>query len=252
MSELQDKVVLVTGGGSGIGRACAILLAHAGGKVTVADVTEQGGNETVALIREEGGEATFIKTDVTQPDQVKSLVDRIMERYGQLDCAVNNAGVIGKPVRLEEQEIAEFNRVVDINLKGTFLCMKYEIAAMLKKSSGAIVNIASVQGLVASPNAGAYSASKHGVIGLTKSAALDNARTGIRINAVCPGSIKTPLQERFYAEAGIPMAEENPRIPMGRYGNPEELAQAVKWLCSPVSSYVTGISLPVDGAITAQ
>lgn len=252
--ELQGKVVLVTGGGSGIGRASAIILSQAGAKLIIADAVDQGGKDTVAMVREAGGEAIFIKTDVSQPDQVESLVKQILEKFGQLDCAVNCAGVVGKTVPLNEQEVSEFDRVIGINLKGVFLCMKYEIAAMLKQGSGSIVNIASVLGLVASPGTGVYSASKHGVIGLTKSAALDNARTGIRINAICPGTIETPMASRFYEEAGLSLlsSQEFSRIPIGRMGRPEEIAQAVKWLCSPASSYVTGISLPVDGAITAQ
>lgn len=250
--DLQGKVVLITGGGSGIGRACAIMLAQAGSKVIVSDVLEQGGIETVSMIKAAGGEASFIKTDVTQPDQVESLVNQIMEQYGQLDCAVNNAGIFGKINPLVEQEVADFDRVIAINLKGTFLCMKYEIAAMLKKGSGSIVNVASVQGLVSGAGSAIYSASKHGVVGMTKGAALDNACTGIRVNAICPGTIETPLAKQYYAERGLPLPSDTSRIPMGRVGRPEEIAQAVKWLCSSASSYVTGISMPVDGAITAQ
>lgn len=248
--ELKDKIVLVTGGGSGIGRACAIVMAQVGGKITVSDIEERGGNETVSMIGESGGDASFTKTDVSRPDQVASLVNQIIERHGKLDCAINNAGIFGRFAPLVEQEAADFDKIIGINLKGVFLCMKYEIAAMLKQNSGSIVNIASVQGLVASAGAAIYCASKHGVIGLTKSAALDNACTGIRINAVCPGTIDTPLARKFYTDQGLTVPTEFPRIPMGRLGRPEEIAQAVKWLCSPASSYVTGISMPVDGALT--
>lgn len=250
--KLKGKVILVTGGGSGIGRASAIMLAQAGGKVTVSDIGEKGGQETVTMIRQAGGEATFIKADVTQPNQVESLVNQIMEQYGQLDCAVNSAGIFGKVAPLVDQEVEDFDLTVGINLKGVFLCMKYEIAAMLKKGSGSIVNIASVQGLVSGAGSSIYSASKHGVVGMTKGAALDNARTGIRVNAICPGTIETPLAHEYYTSRGLPLPNDNSRIPIGRVGRPEELAEAVKWLCSPASSYVTGISLPVDGAITAQ
>lgn len=249
-AELQDKVVLVTGGASGIGRACAIAMAQVGGKVTVSDIDERGGNETVSLIRKSGGDANFIQTDVTQSDKVAALVNQIIEHHGKLDCAVNNAGVFGRLAPLVEQKPADFDHIIGTNLKSVFLCMKFEIEAMLKHNLGSIVNIASVQGLVASAGAALYCASKHGVIGLTKSAALDNACTGIRINAVCPGTIDTPLARKFYTDQGLPLPTEFPRIPMGRLGRPEEIAQAVVWLCSPASSYVTGISMPVDGALT--
>lgn len=250
--ELEGKVALVTGGGSGIGRASAIALAQAGARVVVADLSESGGAETVALIRATGADAAFIRTDVTEPDQVERLVHETVERFGRLDCAANVAGIVGTSVPLAEQEVANFDRVIAINLKGVFLCMKFEIAAMLRHGSGSIVNVASVQGLVSGAGAAIYSASKHGVIGLTKGAALDYARTGIRVNAVCPGTIETPLALAYYASKGLPLPNDHPRIPIGRVGRPEEVAAAIVWLCSPASSYVTGISLPVDGAITAQ
>jgi NAD(P)-dependent dehydrogenase (short-subunit alcohol dehydrogenase family) len=249
VSEMEGMVVLVTGGGSGIGRACARVMAQAGATIIVSDFDKHGGKETVSQVRESSGNARFIQTDVSQVDQVASLVSQIVEQYGRLDCAVNNAGIFDRLAPLVEQEPEEFDRIIGINLKGVFLCMKYEIKAMLKNKSGAIVNISSVQGLVASAGAALYCASKHGVIGLTKSAALDNATTGIRINAVCPGTIETPMAIRFFTDQGLPVPSEFPRIPMGRLGRPEEVAQAVMWLCSPASSYVTGISMPVDGAL---
>lgn len=247
---MEGKVVLVTGGGSGIGRACARVMAQAGATIIVSDFNENGGKETASLVKEDGGHAHFIQADVSKPDQVANLVSQIVEQHGRLDCAVNNAGIFDRLAPLVELEPEEFDRIIGINLKGVFLCMKYEIKVMLKKKAGAIVNMSSVQGLVAGAGAALYCASKHGVIGLTKSAALDNATTGIRINAVCPGTIDTPMAIRFFTDQGLPVPTEFPRIPMGRLGRPEEVAQAVMWLCSPASSYVTGISMPVDGALT--
>jgi NAD(P)-dependent dehydrogenase (short-subunit alcohol dehydrogenase family) len=252
VDEMRGRVALVSGGGSGIGRACAVALAGAGATVVVSDVQAEGGNDTLQAIQEAGGAATYIAADVTQPDQVQELVSQIMQRHGQLDFAVNSAGIFGRIDALVDQQPADFDRVIGINLKGVFLCMKYEIAAMQKKGFGSIVNIASVQGLVSGAGSSLYSASKHGVIGLTKGAALDCARQGIRINAVCPGTIETPMAQRYYAERGLPLPNDSARIPMGRVGRPQEIAGVVLFLCSSASSYMTGISLPVDGAITVQ
>ena len=248
--EFKDKVVLVTGGGSGIGRGCAVMMGQAGARIIVSDYDQKSGRETESIVKENGGDALFVNTDVSQAEQVRNLVETILKSYGRLDCAVNNAGIFGKLAPLVEQEPDDFEQIIGVNLRGVFLCMKYEIEAMLRKHSGSIVNVASVQGLVASAGAAIYCASKHGVVGLTKSAALDNATTGIRVNAICPGTIDTPLARNFFTDQGLPVPEEFPRIPMGRLGSPEEVAQAVMWLCSPASSYVTGISMPVDGGLT--
>ncbi|MES2256984.1 MAG: glucose 1-dehydrogenase [Pseudomonadota bacterium] len=250
--QMEGKVALVTGAGSGIGRACALMLAQAGVRVVVSDLMEEGGAQTLELIRQAGGEAIFVRTEITDAAQVESLVQATVTRYGRLDYAVNSAGIFGKIAPLVEQEADDFERVIGINLKGVFLCMKYQIAAMLGQGGGAIVNIASVQGLVSGPGAALYSASKHGVLGLSKGAALDNARTGIRINVVCPGTIETPMAVQYYAERGLPLPNDNPRIPMGRVGRPDEIASVVLFLCSDASSYMTGMALPVDGAITVQ
>jgi NAD(P)-dependent dehydrogenase (short-subunit alcohol dehydrogenase family) len=250
--QMQDKVALVTGGGSGIGRACALMLAEAGARVVVSDWAPQGGEETVAAIVAAGGQALFVRADVAAPDQVEALVKSVLAEYGRLDVAVNSAGIFGKIAPLVEHHADDFERVIGINLKGVFLCMKYQIGAMLAQGAGAIVNIASVQGLVSGPGASIYSASKHGVIGLSKGAALDNARTGIRINVVCPGTIETPLALAYYAERGLPLPNDSQRIPMGRVGRPDEIASTVLFLCSDASSYITGVALPVDGAITVQ
>jgi NAD(P)-dependent dehydrogenase (short-subunit alcohol dehydrogenase family) len=249
---MQGRVALVSGGGSGIGRACAVMLAQAGARVVVSDLLEQGGRETVEAIHANGGEAVFVRADVSDAAQVEALVQRVLTQYGQLDCAVNSAGIFGRIAPLVEQGGDDFERVIGINLKGVFLCMKYQIAAMLPRGVGAIVNIASVQGLVSGPGAALYSASKHGVIGLSKGAALDNARTGIRVNVVCPGTIETPMARNYYAERGLPLPNDDARIPMGRVGRAEEVAAVALFLCSDASSYMTGVSLPVDGAITAQ
>lgn len=252
MEGIQDRVALVSGGGSGIGKACAVALARAGARLVVSDVGEHGGDAVLQEIRAAGGEATYIAADVTQSDQVHHLVEGTVSRHGRLDVAVNCAGIFGRIGALHEQEPEDFERVIGVNLRGVFLCMKHEIVAMRRTGSGVIVNIASVQGLVSGAGAALYSASKHGVVGLTKAAALDYARDGIRVNAVCPGTIETPLAQKHYAERGLPMPNNTPRIPIGRVGRPEEIAQVVLFLCSSASSYVTGTTLAVDGAITAQ
>jgi len=252
MEGIQDQVALISGGGSGIGKACAVALARAGARVVVSDIGEQGGDAVLQEIRAAGGEASYIAADVTQSEQVRRLVEGTVARHGRLDFAVNSAGIFGRIGALHEQEPEDFERVIGVNLRGVFLCMKHEIAAMRRGGSGAIVNIASVQGLVSGAGAALYSASKHGVVGLTKAAALDYARDGIRVNAVCPGTIETPLARKHYAERGLPMPNDTPRIPIGRVGRPEEIAQVVLFLCSAASSYVTGATLAVDGAITAQ
>lgn len=252
VAELQGRVALVSGGASGIGRACALMLAQAGARVMVSDLSEDGCQEVVAAIRAAGGVAGFVLADVANEEQVRAMVEQTVAQYGRLDYAVNSAGIFGKIGPLEEQTLADFTRVMGINLTGVFLCMKYQLDAMRPNGYGSIVNIASIQGLVSGPGSAIYSASKHGVIGLSKGVALDNARSGVRVNVVCPGTIETPLAQKYYADRGLPLPNDHPRIPMGRVGRPEEVAAAVLFLCSDASSYMTGVSLPIDGAVTVQ
>lgn len=250
--QLNGKVALVTGGSSGIGRATALALAREGAKVVVADVMVEGGQETVRLLTATGGQGLFVKTDVSRAAEVEALIGRAVATYGRLDCAFNNAGVEGAFVTTSEYSEADWDRVVAINLKGVWLCMKYEIAHMLRQGGGAIVNTASGAGLVGVPNLSAYVASKHGVVGLTKTAALEYAKAGIRVNAVCPGVIQTPMVARLTSNRPDLSEALVAAEPMGRTGRPEEVAAAVVWLCSDAASFVTGHALSVDGGYVAQ
>ncbi len=249
---VDGKVALITGAGSGIGRATALAFAREGAKVVVADIVVAGGEETVRMIKATGGEAIFVKTDVTKTAEVEALVKKTVETYGRVDCAFNNAGIEGEMALTADCTEENWDRVVNIDLKGVWLCMKYEIPQMLKQGGGAIVNTASVAGLVGFQGIPAYVASKHGVNGLTKTAALEYAKSGIRVNAVCPGVIHTPMVERFFS--ANPQASEGMTAlePVGRLGKPEEIAEAVLWLCSDAASFVTGLPMAVDGALTAQ
>jgi len=239
-----ERVALVTGGGSGIGRATALALAAAGARVVVSDVNGEGVAETVRLVEATGGTAWGMVVDVTQGAAVEALVRGTVERYGRLDWAVNNAGVGGVMAPTDQQSEAAWDAIMAVNLKGVWLCMKYEIRAMLEQGGGAIVNVASAAGLVGFRYAAPYAASKHGVVGLTRSAALEYARKGIRVNAVCPGFTETPM----VAGLGETMVEATVKaIPMRRLGTPEEIAQAIVWLCSEGASFVTGHALAVDG-----
>ena len=250
-AELQGKVVLVTGGTSGIGRDTAILFAKAGAKVVVAGRREMEGKETVELIRASGGDAMFVKADVSKAAEVDALVQSTVEKFGRLDVAFNNAGIEGHWVPITEQSEEDWDHTIDINLKGVWLCLKYEIRQMLKQGDGgAIVNMASVAGMMGLAGAATYSASKHGVIGLTKSAALENARSGIRVNVVCPAVIETPMSDRAYREPAIYNFVLGLH-PIGRFGKPEEIAEAVVWMCSERASFVTGQSLVLDGGLLA-
>ena len=252
MRKFDGKVALVTGGGRGIGRASALAFAREGAKVAVADVLAEEAGETVKMIYEIKGEAIFIKTDVSLSADVKHLVDQVIATYGRLDCAHNNAGVLGTSCRMTEYEEAVWDRVMNVNLKGVWLCMKYEIPQMVKYGGGAIVNTASTFGLVGSPNRTAYVASKHGIVGLTRAAALEFAKDHIRVNAVCPGVIRTPIIDQAIADD--PQREKwlLERHPIGRMGTPADIAEAVVWLCSDASSFVTGLAMTVDGGYTAQ
>jgi NAD(P)-dependent dehydrogenase (short-subunit alcohol dehydrogenase family) len=247
---LEDKVALVTGGSSGIGRAAALRFTAEGAKVVVADVNDSGGEEVVRLIREKGGEAIYVRTDVAKASAVETLIADAVRLYGRLDAAFNNAG-ISIEGRTHEVSEVDWDRLLGINLKGVWLCMKYELIQMLKQGSGAIVNMSSVWGAVGMTGEAAYVASKHGVSGLTKAAALDYAREGIRINEVRPGLIHTPMTADTLNN---PARREQiiSREPVGRPGTPEEVAAAVVWLCSDESSFVTGHTLAVDGGYLAQ
>ncbi len=252
MTTLHGKIVLITGGSSGIGRATALRFAQDGAPVVVADVDTQGGNETVRLVEQTGGQAIFVRADVTQADQVAALVETVVHTYGRLDCAFNNAGIEGMGGTTVECTEENFERVIAINLKGVWLCMKYEIEQMLKQGSGVIVNTASVAGLLGAPGLAAYSASKGGVVQLTRTAALETAKAGIRINAVCPAFINTPMVERAIAGDRRTEARLQRAQPIGRMGTAAEVAEAVAWLCSDAASFVTGLAMPVDGGMTAQ
>jgi len=249
---VEGKVALVTGGASGIGRATALTFAREGAKLVIADMNEDGGQQTVHLITEKGGEAIFVKTDVSQTVEVQALISKAVKTYGRLDCAHNNAGISGGGRALTAEYPEEtWHQVIAVNLTGVWLCMKYEIPQMLHQGSGAIVNTASVAGLIGGRGLAAYVASKHGVVGLTKTAALEYAHQGIRVNCVCPGVIHTPMTAR-----GLDDPERRARIiasePMGRVGTPAEIAEAVVWLCSDVASFVTGHTMTVDGGYVAQ
>ncbi|HEV8711622.1 MAG TPA: SDR family oxidoreductase [Candidatus Binatia bacterium] len=250
-SLVAGKVALVTGGGSGIGRASALTFAREGAKVVVADVAVEGGEETVRLIQQRGGEAIFVKADVSRAAEVAALVARAVQTYGRLDCAHNNAGIEGAAATIVDYAEDAWERVIAINLKGVWLCMKYEIPYMLKQGGGAVVNTASTAGLVGYRGGSAYVASKHGVVGLTKTAALEYAKAGVRVNAVCPGAIDTPMMGRLTGHRPQRAERMAAAEPVGRMGQPEEIAEAVVWLCSEAASFVTGHAMAVDGGITA-
>jgi NAD(P)-dependent dehydrogenase (short-subunit alcohol dehydrogenase family) len=251
MSEWAGKVALVTGGTSGIGRETAMLFGKRGAKVVVAGRRETEGEATVEVIRRAGGEALFVKTDVAQAADVKALIEKTVEAFGGLDCAFNNAGIEGNWLPIVEQSEADWDRTIDINLKGTWLCLKYELQQMLKQGrSGAIVNNSSVAGFIGSYGTATYAASKHGVLGLTKAAALEVAKNGIRVNAVCPAVIETPMADRLFGE---PEAHKMALgfHPIGRLGEPLEVAEAVLWMCSSAAGFMTGQSLVLDGGFLA-
>lgn len=246
----KDKVALVTGGASGIGRATALAFSREGAKVVVADVNAGGGEETVRLISGNGGDALFNKCDVSNASDVEAMVNKAVEAYGRIDCAFNNAGV-GVLKSVVECTEEDWDRTLSVNLKGVWLCMKYELLQMFKQRSGAIVNTSSAAGLLATQGHAPYTASKHGVVGITKVAALDGAPYGVRVNAVCPGGVLTPMLE--------PLLEAEPHMkevmkmmhPLRRIGKPEEIAAAVLWLCSDAASFVTGVAFPVDGGVVS-
>ncbi|NEP90059.1 MAG: SDR family oxidoreductase [Okeania sp. SIO2C2] len=254
IKEFEGKVTLITGGSSGIGRATALAFAKKGSKVVIGSRREKESQETVGMIQEMGSEAIFVKTDITQATEVENLVNQTINTYNRLDYAFNNAGregILGPSI---EQSEENWNQVINTNLKGVWLSMKYQIPQMLKNGGGAIVNNASVAGLVGVPNGSIYCASKHGVIGLTKAVALEQATAGIRINSVCPAVIQTDMVDRAWNLLDDREAREQAVAahPIGRFGQPEEVANAVVWLCSDAASFITGHSLTIDGGYTVK
>jgi NAD(P)-dependent dehydrogenase (short-subunit alcohol dehydrogenase family) len=244
------KVAFVTGAGSGIGRATALAFAREGASVVAADVSEQGNQETVRMIEEPSGRALALRCDVTRSGDVKAALDRTVETFGRLDVAFNNAGVEQEEAATAELAEEVWDRVIDIDLRGVFLCMKHEIALMLEQGGGAIVNTSSGAGVKGFPNGAAYVAAKHGVIGLTRAAALDYAASNIRINAVCPGIIDTRMMDRVTGDTPEGRQQVISQEPIGRMGKPEEIAAAVVWLCSEAASFVVGHAMVVDGGQT--
>ncbi len=249
MASLKDKVGIVTGGGTGIGRATALAMAKAGAVVVIGNRDAVKGEEVVALIRQSGGRAMFHKTDVSKPPDVKGLVDKTVAEFGRLDMAFNNAGMDGEQVPLHEQDIDKAEVLFDVNIKGVFFSMKYEIEQMLKTGGGSIVNTSSIFGLNGYAGWSLYVATKHAVTGMTKAAALDYAKRNVRVNAVGPGPVETPLLHK--GTGGDPHSYAS-FVPMGRIGQPDEIADAVVWLLSDEARYVTGHTLPVDGGVCAQ
>jgi NAD(P)-dependent dehydrogenase (short-subunit alcohol dehydrogenase family) len=249
---LASKVIVVTGAAGGIGRAAALAAARAGATIFAADLDANGAAATAALVRSAGGQAQSCACDVAQEASVKAMVDAAIAAYGRLDCAFNNAGIEGSPDPVGALAEADFDRVIAVNLKGVFLTMKHELARMLPRAAGAIVNTASIAGLVGTPGYAAYIASKHGVTGLTKSAALAYAPHGIRVNAVCPGFIQTAMTDRIFEDQAARKEGLMSRIAQGRFGTPEEIADAVVWMCSDGARYLNGHMLTVDGGYVAM
>lgn len=249
---VKDKVVIVTGAASGIGRATALVLAREGARLFLSDVDESGGRKTLEAVQGAAAEAFFLRTDVTDEAQVGLMVAKTVERFGRLDAAFNNAGIENDPKPTTDMTLAVFERVLAVNLRGVFLCMRAEIPAMLRQGKGSIVNTASVAGLLGAPGLLPYVASKHAVIGMTRTAAAEFTAQGIRVNAVCPGLINTPMLDRLAANLGKDaMAAYVTMTPIRRLAEPGEVAEAVVWLCSDASSFVTGSAMAVDGGFSS-
>lgn len=248
----DQKVAIVTGASSGIGRATAVALAKQGVKVTVAARRAKEGEETVHLVKEAGSEGTFVKTDVANEDNVKSLVEKTVKMYDRLDYAFNNAAIPEITTPLIEQTSNVFDQIMNVNVKGVWLCMKYEIPEMIRSGGGAIVNTSSGAGVIGIPQQPVYSASKHAVLGMTKSAALEYAKSGIRINAIAPGLVETEMLERVAEDNKQLIESLKSKTPIGRIGDPQEIANAVVWLLSDKASFVLGHTLLVDGGIVSR
>jgi NAD(P)-dependent dehydrogenase (short-subunit alcohol dehydrogenase family) len=247
------KVVLVTGAASGIGRAMALAFGRAGACVVVADVSVDGGHMTAALIVEAGGKALFVKTNVTSANEVEALIDKAVSHYGRIDVAVNGAGVEDECLPLAEGEDEQFDRIMNVNVKGVWLCMKSQLRQMLNQEGGGVIcNVADAGGLVAAPHRAIYAASKHAVVGMTKTAAVEYAKSGIRVNSLCPGAVKTPMLARALEREPGRDKKLKAAHPMGRIAEPAEVASAALWLCSEQASFVTGHQLAVDGGLTAM
>lgn len=253
MTGMRDKVAVVTGGGSGIGKATALALTREGVRVVIADISETDGENVVKVLRHLGGEALFVRTDVSQSVDVQALINKTIEVYGRLDFAINNAGIEGTSALTAEYTELDWNKVIGVNLTGVWLCMKYEIPPMLDHGGGAIVNVSSILGWVGFVNACAYTASKHGIVGLTKVAAMEYATQGIRVNAVCPAFIATPMLGRAGMTVGSDTYNAAAALhPVKRLGTPEEVAEMIVWLCTDSASFVTGSAMLVDGGYVAQ
>lgn len=251
---LAGKVAIITGAGAGIGRATALRMAAEGARVVVADRDAEGCDETVRMIRDDGGEAIAIATDVTSEEQIKAMVSGTVEQYGRLDIAFNNAGIEGNPAPTAEYDVQTWNQVIQVNLTGVFLCMKYQLPEMQKNGSGSIINCSSIAGKIGFEASSAYVASKHGVIGLTKTAALEYAPEGIRVNAICPGVIDTAMVDRAIEKrTDVDMREMlTAMAPVGRMGTSDEIAEAVLYLASDNARFTTGTALVVDGGYLAR
>ena len=252
MQELREKVIIVTGASAGIGRAAAGLFAAEGACVVLADIDAERGEAAAAELRDKGAEAIFVPTDVGDDAQVAALVARTLDRFGHLDGAFNNAGIEGASAPTHECTMDNWQRTLAVDLTGVFSCMRHEIPAMLASGGGSIVNCSSIAGLVGFPGIAAYVASKHGVIGLTKTAALEYGPQGIRVNAVCPGVIDTEMIDRFVAGDDTARAALTDMEPVGRIGSPDEIAEAAMWLCSDRSSFTTGQAIAIDGGFSAR
>jgi NAD(P)-dependent dehydrogenase (short-subunit alcohol dehydrogenase family) len=252
MNGIDGSTGIVTGGGSGIGREAAVRFGEEGANVVIADVDGEGSSETAARVEEAGGEATVVETDVSDPDDVAAMVDVAVETYGGLDFAFNNAGIRSDAARTAEQSLENWERVIEVDLKGVFLCMRAELPAMLDSGGGAIVNTSSIAGVFGYQEVSPYVASKHGVIGLTKTAAVEYAEDDVRVNAICPGVIETPFVQGRIEQDPASIERSKAATPMGRLGQPEEIGDAAVWLCSEDASFVTGETLLVDGGFAAE
>jgi NAD(P)-dependent dehydrogenase (short-subunit alcohol dehydrogenase family) len=251
MLDFTGKTVLITGGSSGIGRATALAFAQAGASVVIGDIKEEAAQETMELLRQAGSKPVFFKADVSKPDDVRDMVQKAAGAFGKLDCAFNNAGIFHPAMTIDQIDESSFDRVMAVDLKGVFHCLKYELQYMIKAGTGAIVNTASVAGLLPEAGAGAYVAAKHGVIGLTKTAAIENAHRGIRVNALAPGWVRTPMTKGWDEDEALNAQLKN-AAPMHRGAEPEEIAGMVLFLCSDAASYITGQTYAVDGGQTIR